>query len=302
VRFDLVDLKLFVHTVECGSITAGALRSHLALASASARLRGMEDLLGVPLLLRERHGVTPTEAGHSLTRHARALLLQAEKMRADLGAYAAGLKGQVRLLSNTAAISEFLPSVLAQFLAARPHVNVELEERTSADIVQALLDGMADIGIMADSVARDGLQTWPFRRDQLVVIAGAGHALDESTKAQGNVTLAEIADHEFIGLSGASALQQHIAQQAATLGKRLRYRLRMPGFEGVCAMVAGGAGIAIVSQSAARRHGSSLPLRQFALHEDWAQRQLLIAVRDIDNLPRHARDLVETLALQQTAN
>jgi DNA-binding transcriptional LysR family regulator len=302
MRFDLVDLKLFIHTVESGSITAGAERSHLALASASARLRGMEDMLGVPLLLRRRLGVTPTEAGHSLTHHARAMLLQAEKMRADLGAYAAGLKGQLRLQCNTAAISEYLPPVLAAFLAERPHVNVELEERTSIDIVHALLEGVADIGIVADSVACGGLQTFPFRRDTLVVIAGAGHALSTSAEASCGVTLAEIAGYEFIGLSGTSALQQHVALQAATLGKRLRYRLRMPGFDGVCAMAAGGAGIAIVSASAAQRLAPSLRLHQFALREDWAQRQLLIAVRNIDNLPRHARELVDALAPQDAAN
>lgn len=64
-------MQLFLHVVETGSITAGAERTHMALASASARLKGMEELLGMPLLLRGRRGVIPTPVGRSLVHHAR---------------------------------------------------------------------------------------------------------------------------------------------------------------------------------------------------------------------------------------
>ncbi|MGE5649631.1 MAG: helix-turn-helix domain-containing protein, partial [Bacillota bacterium] len=60
MRFDLTDMQLFLHIVEAGSITGGAERAHLALASASARVRSMEELLGMPLLVRGRRGVHPT--------------------------------------------------------------------------------------------------------------------------------------------------------------------------------------------------------------------------------------------------
>src|SRR6266481_4138774 len=63
VRFDLTDLRLFLHVVEAGSITHGAERMHLAIAAASTRIRDMEATLGTPLLHRQRQGVQPTEAG-----------------------------------------------------------------------------------------------------------------------------------------------------------------------------------------------------------------------------------------------
>src|SRR5215207_10097470 len=108
VQFDLVDLNLFRHVVEAGSITHGAERAHLALAAASTRIRNMEQALGAPLLTRGRAGVTPTQAGRTLLQHARTMLGQAERLREDLGAYAGGLGGQVRVLSNTNALTEFL--------------------------------------------------------------------------------------------------------------------------------------------------------------------------------------------------
>ncbi|MFC6046870.1 LysR family transcriptional regulator, partial [Methylobacterium hispanicum] len=54
MRFDLVDLSLFRHVVEAGSITHGAARAHLALAAASTRIRGLEESLGAALLTRSR--------------------------------------------------------------------------------------------------------------------------------------------------------------------------------------------------------------------------------------------------------
>jgi len=115
MRFDLTDLRLFVNVHEAGTITGGADASHMTLASASERIRGMEDDLGVPLLLREHRGVKPTPAGRTLLHHARLMLHQMERMQGELGDYGAGLKGHVRMLCNTAAMSEYLPEILASF-------------------------------------------------------------------------------------------------------------------------------------------------------------------------------------------
>jgi len=149
MRFDLVDLNLFRHIVEAGSITRGAERAHLALAAASTRVRHMEQALGAPLLVRGRQGVAPTQAGRTLLQHARGILRQAERLHEDLGAYAGGLAGQVRVLSNTNALTEFLPDTLSTFLAAHPNVSVDLEERLSDEIVGLIAEGVGDIGIVA---------------------------------------------------------------------------------------------------------------------------------------------------------
>ena len=170
MRFDLTDLKLFLHVVEAGSITAGAERMHLAVAAASTRIRNMEIELGTALLNRDRQGVQPTPAGRTLVHHARLLLQQAERMRGELGEYADGLKGHIRLLSNTNALTEFLPEPLSQFLASHPQVNIDLEERLSDEIVAAVADGKADIGIVAGTEDVSGLEVFPFRVDRFVLV------------------------------------------------------------------------------------------------------------------------------------
>src|SRR6476620_6222469 len=177
MRLDFGDLRLFLNVVEAGSITHGAERMHLAIAAASTRIRNMEAALGTPLLHRERQGVRPTEAGRTLLHHAQLLLQQAERMRGDLAEYADGLRGQVRLMSNTNALTEFLPEPLNAFLAAHPQVNIDLEERLSDEIVAAVADGQADIGIVAGTVEVAGLEVLPFRVDRFVLVVAPLHPL-----------------------------------------------------------------------------------------------------------------------------
>ena len=184
MRFDLIDLRLFLHVAETGSITHGAARANLALASASARIRGMEETLGVDLLERGRRGVRPTPAGEALVHHARVVLQQLERMKGELGDYARGLKGHVRVLSNTAAMTEFLPDALATYLADHPNIDIDLEERPSYEIVQAVAQGLADLGIVADGLDLGALETFPFRLDRLVAVVPRGHRAGQAPAAR----------------------------------------------------------------------------------------------------------------------
>lgn len=291
MRFDFTDLRLFLHVADAASITHGAERAHLALASASARIKGMEEALGVALLTRQRHGVSLTAAGQTLAEHARVILQSAERMRGDLGLHARGLKGQIRILSNTAALSEHLPKLLADFLAANAGINLELEERESAAIVEAIAAGVADIGIMADPPAGGALEYFPFRDDRLMIVAPRGHALAGRRKAG----LVDLAGFEFVGLPRGSALRNHLDRNAARLGLSIRYRVGMTGFDAVCRMVEAGVGIAIVPETAARRCRRTMAIEILRLADPWATRKLSICVRRAEDLSKPARRLVAHL-------
>ncbi|MCW2243702.1 LysR family transcriptional regulator [Azospirillum canadense] len=291
MRFDLIDLRLFLHVVEAASITHGAERSHLALASASARIRGMEETLGVPLLDRGRRGVRPTPAGDALTAHARIVLQQLERMRGELGAYAQGLKGHVRLLSNTAALAEFLPEALALFLAEHPNIDVELEEKPSDAIVRMVAEGLADAGVVADYADRSGLETFPFRTDRLVLVVPRGHAL----AGRRGIAFREVVGHGFVGLGAGSALQKHIDDQAIRVGQPLKLRVRVRGFDAICRMVERGVGLAVIPESSARRCRRFAKIRAVRLTDAWAVRRLYVCVRRMIDLPIHVRLMVECL-------
>jgi DNA-binding transcriptional LysR family regulator len=295
MRFDLTDLSLFRHVAEAGSITHGAERAHLALAAASTRIRHMEEALGAALLVRGRAGVTPTQAGRTLLQHARTILTQAERLRDDLGAYAGGLAGQVRVLSNTNALTEFLPDTLSTFLAAHPNVSVDLQERLSDEIVGLIAEGVADIGIVAGTVDPGQLVTYPYRSDRFVLVVARDHALGK----RASINFADILEHDFVGLDRASALQRFVADKAARAGRPLRLRVQLRSFDGVCRLVERNVGVGIVPETTARWAAQTMAIKAVQLSDAWALRDLTICVRDYDALPPYARQLVDHMRAER---
>ena len=91
MRLDLADLRLFLCIVDAGSITQGAMQAHLALASASERLRSIEADAGVALLERHARGVVATPAGEALAHHARLILRQQALLKGELHDFALSL-------------------------------------------------------------------------------------------------------------------------------------------------------------------------------------------------------------------
>ncbi len=291
MRFDLVDLQLFIAVADSGSITHGAMRAHLALASASARIKGLEAALGVVLVKRRRRGIELTAAGESLRDHARLIMHNVEMMRGDLAAYASGVRASVHLLANTSGLSEHLPKALAAFLREHPDISLDVEERESTDIVAAIASGAADLGFAAEHALPDNFERFLFSEDRLMLVAPRR---GEFANRRG-IDFAEVTDRDFVGLTSATALQVHIAKHAARLGVRLRVRARLRDFDAICQMVAAGVGIAVVPEAAARRCARSMPIAHLAIRDAWANRKLVICARSFKSLARPAKQLVEHL-------
>jgi DNA-binding transcriptional LysR family regulator len=291
MRFDLVDLLLFIAVADSRSITRGALAVHLALASASARIKGLEAVLGVELLKRGRRGVELTAAGESLLDHARIVIHDVDAMRGDLAAFASGAKASVHLLANTSGLSEHLPKALAAFLRDHRDINVDVEERESTDIAAAIAAGAADLGFAAEHALPDNIERFVFSEDRLVLVA----ARRGDFAGRRQIDFQEVADLDFIGLTQATALQVHIARQAARLGARVRFRARLRDFDAICRMVAADVGVAVVPEAAARRCARSMPIMMARIRDPWANRKLTICARSFKALPRPAKQLVEYL-------
>ena len=291
MRFDLVDLRLFLFVVEAGSITAGAERAHLALASASERIKGLEAALGVALLKRGRRGVELTSAGESLLDHARIVLHNVDALRGDLAAFASGARASVHLLANTSGISEYLPKALAAFLAGHPRISIDVEERESGEIARAIAAGIADLGLAAEHALPEGIERIPFSADRLVLVVPRQDELANRRQ----VDFREVVSRDFVGLITSSALHAHVSGHAAKLGARLRFRARMNNFDAIGQMVAAGIGVAVMPEIAARRCARSMKIAVVRIRDSWADRQLAICARSFKALPKPAQQLVEHL-------
>ncbi|MDY7548019.1 LysR substrate-binding domain-containing protein [Glaciimonas sp. Gout2] len=295
IHFDLVDLRLFVYIAEENSLTRAAVRAHLSLPAASIRIKNLEQSIGTKLLNRENHGVTLRPPGQALLHHARQVLNQLENLRGDLQEYAHGIKGHVRILANTTAMTEFLPNVLSHFLSTRPDINIDLRERLSSDIVRAVSEGTTDIGIVAGTVRTEGLHVTPYRSDRLVLVTGPDHILAQN----GPVSFADTLEYDFIGLHEGSAIHSFLANVASELRVTLRLRIQVSGFETVCRMAEANIGIAILPESAARRYSRHMAIKITRLSDLWAIRNLVTCVQDPEMLPTFARELMTCLELDR---
>jgi DNA-binding transcriptional LysR family regulator len=291
LRFDLVDLGLFRHVVEAGSITHGAERAHLALAAASARIRAMEESLGTALLTRGRQGVSPTPAGRALLVHARGLLAGVERLKEEMAAFSGGAAGQIRVLANTHALIEFLPAPLSDFLAAHPGIGVEIEERTSDEIVGLVAEGVADFGILSGTVDTGALATFPFREDRFVLVTAEGDPL----AGRRSIAFAEVLERDLVGLDRRSAISRFLVEKAVRAGRPMRLRAQLRGFDAVCRLVEAQVGLAILPESTALRAARTLALAVVPLSDPWARRELTLCLRDWEALPPFVRELIDTL-------
>ena len=102
--------------------------------------------------------------------HARQILRDVDRMRADLSDYAQGATGRVRLHANASAMGQFLPDDVASFRQRYPEIRVSVEEHRSVYIVQAIRDRQADVGVITSEAADPALNFIPYRTDRLVAI------------------------------------------------------------------------------------------------------------------------------------
>ncbi|KNC10940.1 LysR family transcriptional regulator [Pseudomonas sp. RIT-PI-a] len=291
MHFDLADLRLFIHIGESPSLTQGARRAFLSPAAASARIKALEQQLETRLLYRDSRGVELTPAGQKLLVHARLIMRQVEYLKADFTHLGGDSAGHIRIFANTTAVTEFLPEVLAGFLAQRPGVSVDLQERLSRDIVRGVLDGSTDMGIIAGPVEAAGLQVMHFSTDRLVLTVPLVHELAQCKRIGFKQTLA----FQHIGLHEGSTLLSFLREQVERSGQGLSLRIQVSSFEAICRMVEAGVGIGIIPESAALRHSRTMRLVTIELDEPWAVRERSILVRELEALPGTVRALIATL-------
>ena len=290
---DWTTLRIFLAALELGSVTRAADRCGIATSAAAKRIQDLEADCGVLLLERAARGVRPTPAGEAFARHGRALLDLAARLADDLRAFAAGGLGSVRLHATASAIAGHrLAEALAEFAAERPGIQVELREDTSLPILQDLLEGRADLGIVTSSDrVPTGLEAHPWHEDHLLAVMPAGHPL----AARASIGFGEVLDEPLIGVLESGALSLLLEEQAQRLGRGLRYRFRVASTDAARRLVAAGHGVTVMPDGVARPYEAALGLAGVPLAEPWARRRLWLAARLAEALPAPARLLRDHL-------
>ncbi|WP_230625554.1 LysR family transcriptional regulator [Cupriavidus necator] len=290
INFDLTDLRLFLAVADEQNLTRGAHRVFLSPSAASSRIRKLEEHTSAPLFYRNLQGLELTALGTAFHRHARLVLRQVDLFQDEFDVDGSGA-GRLRIFANTTAVTEFMPEILARFMAKRPGITVDMLERVTADIVNGVLEETADIGIVAGPIAQEGLQVIPFSSDNVVLVTPQSHPLS----AHHSVRYVDVLDYPQIGLHEGSSMLSFVRDVARQHGKPLKVRIQVRSFEAMCCMAEAGVGVALVPESAALRHQEQMKLCVVPVQESWAVRQRSIVVRELNALSLAGRSLIEDI-------
>lgn len=291
MHFDLIDLKIFARVTECKSITKGAERMHLSLPAVSARIKELEQQSGVRLLYRTPKGVALTPAGQALFQHALTILTQVEHLKDDMQRFGEGVSGHIRIFANTTAVADFMPEVLSQYLSMHPNVDIDLQERLTPEIIRGVLDGTTDLGIISGPVDVEGLERHHFSTDRLMLALPPKHPLSEHAA----VKFVDAHEFDFVGLRDGTTLQTFLNKLLRDANKRVRHRVQVNNFEGLCRMVEAGVGIGVVPESAARRHAKTMKIDLKEIDEEWALRERYALTKSGAAITNLTQELIDTL-------
>ncbi len=246
---DLDSLQLLLEVAETGSLGRAAQRHGLSQPAVSARVQGMERLVGFPLVSRSARGSTLTPAGALLAEWARGVLAAAEVLDAGIGSLRSERAARVRVAASLTVAEHLLPGWLVQLAATHPGTAVSLTATNSADVANRVLAGTADVGFIEGPDLHDGLQEHVVARDRLVLVVPPGHPW---TRRRTPVDAADLAATRLVQREPTSGTRTSLERALAGLEPLATPLLELSTSTAVRSAVAAGAGPAVLSDLAVR--------------------------------------------------
>ena len=284
---DLNRLRGFFTVVKSGGFSEAARRLHLTQPAVSQQVRGLEKELGVQLLRRARP-VTLTRAGEILYELAENIFAEVDRMSALFADLKANRSHLLNLAANQSTAMHILPGKLTLFTRRFPSVGIAIHNMRTGEIVEAVVDGTIDVGMVLIDPGRPDVAARPVIPYEMVLITPRDHPLAK----QRQVTLADIARYPFISYTKATETRQLIDEPFRKNHQRIQIRMALGSTDLIIKYVAMGYGIAIVHNLNLARHPPDelavRPLRRY-----FRPQHLHLIWRAQDKLEFPAREFVE---------
>lgn len=284
MRYELTDLRVVVAIAESRNLTVASSDLCLSAPSVSYRVKHLEEAMGVSLFVRTQKGMEITQAGEVVLKHAKAILAEAARLNGELVGFNSGVKGTVRVFANSSTLHRLTPT-LGRFLSAYPSVDVDLSERLSDEIVAAVAEGAADLGLVAGPVDLRRLEAVHYADDELVFAVAVHHPL----AARLQVSLEDALAFDFIATGRKTSNFLYLSMMASRLGVQPRVRVHAPNFAAALQLVEQDVGILLIPRSVAAEVQEEATIAIVKLGEPWALRQHLIVCQKFSELPKYAQ-------------
>jgi LysR family nitrogen assimilation transcriptional regulator len=246
---DLKQLDYFVHVAELGSFSRAASLLAIAQSALSHKVRQLEVELKQPLLYRNGRGVIPTDAGKRLLVHARGILMQVNRSREELDEFRGAPSGHVVVALPPSLAHPLTVPLVKSFRARFPQASLGIMEGLSASIVEWVVTGRADIGLIFNPVPSPALEIVPLLEEPMYLI-GAKDSPGGARPAP--VPLKELPRYPLIVPSRPNANRMRIATQLAYFGLKPAIALEVDGIASILDLVAEGYGYAVLPLASLR--------------------------------------------------
>ena len=249
-RMTLEQLRVFVAVAERQHMTRAAEALHLAQSAVSVAIAGLEARHGARLFSRVGRGIELTEAGTVFLGEARAVLARAEAAELVLSELGGLKRGRLSLHASQTIASYWLPRHLVAFRRAHPGIEIRLGVGNTAQVVEAVRGGLAELGFIEGVVEDPSLAITEIARDQLVVVVSA----NEASSLPETLAPADLAAFDWVLREPGSGTRSAFEAAMAAAGipfPQLRVVMELPTNEAVRAAVEAGMGATAISASVA---------------------------------------------------
>ncbi len=167
---DIELARTFLAVAAAGNFVGAAQRLYVTQSTVSTRIHSLENQLGALLFRRGRSGAELTQAGQRFLRHAKMMVQTLEQARHDVG-LPAGFRGSLTLSGRIALWDGFLPQWVGRMRSNHPDISLRLEVGFEEAIMQGLVQGTIDVGVMYTPESRPGLGIEKLFEEVLTLVA-----------------------------------------------------------------------------------------------------------------------------------
>jgi DNA-binding transcriptional LysR family regulator len=274
---DITTLRLFIDVCDLKSIKNVSEIRQINSPSITKRLAKLEEQLQTKLFKRVRRGIEPTPEGALLSEQFRRVVNDVQKITDSMAQRRAGISGMITIASHMNSMASFLCSDLASFVQVHAHqtIKMNIREMISKDVVQAVRDGIATMGVVWDNTETSGLQHAPYYNDTLMAMMRRNHPLANRT----SISFAEAAGFDLVADKHTRHTEALLRRSGGITTDDSRISMQVDTPDTAIRMAAAGVGIYICQLSVGQLRAKELDLAMVRLTDPWANVRVKIVFK-----------------------
>lgn len=245
-------LQVFIAAAETENFSAAAQRLHLSQPAVSQHIQGLEQRLGAVLFDRSGRRIKLSATGAALLPFVQEVMRAHKQLEEAAMACAGEVIGHLTIASSATSARYVLPRLLAYYREQYPLVRATVLVRPQAQVLEGLMTGEIDLGVLYERTSRNGLRYHRFFQDELVLVTPAGHPWGTRASIEPN----ELYTERFIMREPTSGTYATLRENLGAVGvevDRLERVLTVENSEAILMAVEEGIGLGFVPCIAARR-------------------------------------------------